>query len=256
MATLAHDPQPHGRMLFERRRVVASLLSLDPDLADGMAAERQATAARLVRVEVLSVSKGDREPPRAAAGDLGLLVASGMLARLVRVGRRESLELLGPGDLVRPDREEDAGLVEHEVTWEALTPVTFAVLDARLARALQAWPELQAALMDRTLRRARWLTLQAAIAAHHLIEERLILLLCHIGERAGRMTPEGIVFELPLSHRLIARAVRALRPSVTSGLLRLRADGHLRCGPGQRWTITPSGLDLAARLAAGDPPDA
>lgn len=239
-------PAPDGPVAAR----VADLLALDPDLAAGLAPEERAAARLAARAEAIRLPKRRSVGPEAHCGGLGLLVLSGLMARVVRVGRRESLELLGPGDLVQPWVEDEAPLVACTVTWEVLEPVVAARLDTRFMRRIRPWPELSTALSARGVRRSKWLTVQAAIDAHPLVEERLMLLLCHLGERMGRVGPDGVVLELPLSHRLLAAAVRALRPSVTGGLLRLREDGRL-VQPGRgRWLITHEGLAYVERLCA------
>lgn len=237
--------------LFGSSPTVVNLLDVEPDLADAVAPEHQRAFALALRAERLSVQKSE-SLPHADRDGIGLLIASGMVARIVRVGRRESLELLGPGDLVQPGRDEDSTLMDCEVVWQALEPVTLANLDARFCRVIHPWPHVTAALASRGMRRARWLAVQGAIDAHPTVEERLMLLFCHLGERMGRMSPEGVVLELPLSHRLLAHAVRALRPSVTAGLLRLREDGRLLQRERRTWIVTPAGLEYAAGLCRQD----
>jgi CRP-like cAMP-binding protein len=92
------------------------------------------------------------------------------------------------------------------------------------------------------------MAIQAAVNAHPTIEERLMLTLAHLGERMGRVTRDGVLLELPLSHRLLAQCVQALRPSVTAGLLRLREDGRLLQPRRGQWLITQAGLNDVAQL--------
>lgn len=143
--------------------------------------------------------RGRRDP------NLGLLLLSGLMARTVRVGRRESLEVLGEGDLVQPWHEDDLSLIECDVQWTVLVRAQAAKLDDRLFRSIAPWPQLEAALVSRGLRRARWLAIQSAINAHPRVRDRLLLMLCHMGERTGRMGRDGISLELPISHRHLAR---------------------------------------------------
>lgn len=249
MALLSDAPAPPRRPGgLGAAAPVVSLLDVDPDLAADIPSEGVAAARAAARAVVVRLGRGPWEPVRPARPGLGCLVLDGFVVRLVRVGRRESLELLGPGDLLRPWDEQEEGLVACEVRWLALTPVSLAALDARFAHAVRPWPQLHGALLARALRRARGQALQAAIGAHPGVDERLILLFCLLGGRAGRVTPEGVVVEMPLSHRLLAHAVRALRPSVTNGLLRLRDAGRLVRLPGRTWLVTHQGLAYARQL--------
>ena len=229
-------------------RLVVSLLQIDADLGAGLPVEDLPAATLASRAEAVLLAKGPWQPAAAAPGDLGLLLLAGLAARIVRVGRRESLELVGPGDLVRPGADEDASLVACDVRWEILEPGRAALLDQRFCRGVQPWPQIGAALSARATRRARWLAVQAAVNAHPTVEERVMLMLCHLGERMGRVTPDGVVLDLPLSHRLLSHCVHALRPSVTAALLRLRDDGRLRRPSRRTWVVTHAGLDYAAGL--------
>src|SRR5690242_13537076 len=81
------------------------VLEVDPDLGQGLGEEEFAFAERDLVVGVLNVDRGrwDAQSTWAAVpAELGFLIISGVLARDVYVGKRASLEILGPGDLVRP----------------------------------------------------------------------------------------------------------------------------------------------------------
>lgn len=235
-----------------RVRAIASVLEVEPDLATGIAPAELPRAILAARACLIPLPKGPWEPPATSRPGLGLLVVSGLLARISRLGRRESLELLAPGDLLRPGEGEAAALVTCDVRWTALEHTAVAQLDERFCRMIGPWPQLSAAIGARAVRRAEWLTVQAAINAHPTVEERLMLMFSHLGERMGRVCPDGIALDLPLSHRQLSSVVQALRPSVTSGLLRLRDDGRLvQRGRGQ-WLIPPAGQEYVAALCGRD----
>ena len=80
------------------------------------------------------------------AGGIGFLVLDGALIRCVSAAHRTSGELLGPGDLVRPD--DDVGdELPFGTYWRAISDVRAGVLDARFARAAALVPETLPALM-------------------------------------------------------------------------------------------------------------
>ncbi len=54
----------------------------------------------------------------------------------------------------------------------------------------------------------------------------MLLLLWHLADRSGRVTPDGIHLPLRLSHDLLSDLVASRRPSVTTGLARLKREGH------------------------------
>src|SRR5438477_526792 len=65
-------------------------------------------------------------------GSLGLLMLQGILGARRQVERRAHLEILGPGELVRPWVElGPEASVPYEVAWTALEPTRVAVLDRR-----------------------------------------------------------------------------------------------------------------------------
>jgi CRP-like cAMP-binding protein len=67
------------------------------------------------------------------------------------------------------------------------------------------------------------------------------------------VTPAGVQLSVPLTHELLARIVGARRPTVTSALRNLRADGLVTRGPGGSWLLhgEPPGRlhDLRAQVA-------
>ncbi|MEO6497088.1 MAG: Crp/Fnr family transcriptional regulator [Solirubrobacteraceae bacterium] len=225
---------------------VIAILDVDQDLGRSLPASQRAAVAHAARARLLRIPQGAWEPEE--RGGMGHLIVSGLLARTVRLGRREALELLGPGDLIRPAPDDVTALIECEVAWQVVSSACVAVLDARFARMTSRWPQLTTAIVDRGLRRARWLAIQAAIASHPTVDERLMLMFCHLGERLGRMTPRGVAMDLPLSHRLLAHSVRALRPAVTVSLQRLRDAGRIEQTSRGRWLITHDGLAFADSL--------
>ena len=52
------------------------------------------------------------------------------------------------------------------------------------------------------------------------------MLMWHLADRWGRVTPDGIRIPLRLTHQLLADLVASRRPSVTAGLRQRMHDGH------------------------------
>ncbi|HWC25396.1 MAG TPA: Crp/Fnr family transcriptional regulator [Solirubrobacteraceae bacterium] len=113
--------------------------------------------------------------------------------------------------------------------------------------------EIHAALAERLVLRARRLAFQLAVNALRSVDERVLLTLWHVGDRWGRVTPDGIRLRLPLTHKDIADVVGASRPSTTTALIKLRRDGHIEPRPGG-WLLRgspPAQLhELKTRAAA------
>ena len=58
---------------------------------------------------------------------------------------------------------------------------------------------------------------------------RLLLLLWHLAERWGRVTPDGVRIPLRLRHHMLADLLAVRRPSATAALQPLMSEGLVRC---------------------------
>ncbi len=164
-------------------------------------------------------------------GGPGLLLLAGALVCYTQVVDRVVAELVGRGDLVqRPGARSEDEFLDCDVSWAALQPTRFAILDARFADQIRRWPHLTHALLRRAERRATNLAVQRAIVAQPRLEVRLLLLLWHLAARWGKVEPGGIRLPLPLTHLLLGRLVGAERPSVTHALKRLVVAGSISGG--------------------------
>jgi CRP-like cAMP-binding protein len=241
---------------------IVHVLEEDPELGAALGdAERGLAAQHLVAAE-LRVPVGDWRPEHplgAAAGDLGFLVLDGLISRDTSIGRHETTELLGRGDLLRPwDHAEDAGSpIAWRHSWRVLEPTRLAVLDARFGAIAGRFPTVTACLIGRTLRRSRLLGILLAVSAMPRLDERLLTLLWALADRWGRVGHEGTAVALPLTHATMARLVGAQRPSVTSALRTLEDRGFLaRPSAGPGWVLLgdPPGDAEQALAAAGETP--
>ena len=192
------------------------LLEEDPDLAGLMSGSRRAEAERelVVRVHRLGVGVWDVSRLEGAGADhVGLLLLEGVVAREVVVADHVSAELLGPGDLLRPwQAPSNSSLLPVDVLWSVLSPSAFAVLDRRFAAELARWPEVTAALFDRLSERSLRLATTQAISQLTRVDRRLKALLWHLAERWGRVSGDGVIVPLALTHRILGQLVGARRP--------------------------------------------
>jgi hypothetical protein len=165
--------------------------------------------------------------------DLGVLVLTGLLARNVQLAGRTFTELLGVEDLLRPwDDLTDPKSLRPDVAWTVIEPTRLAVLDHRFADRVAPWlPALTPVLIERTVRRARWLTLRMAINETRRIDERLLLLLWHLADRWGYVQQDGICIPVRLTHGMFAQMVSAHRSSATTALNQLLHKGVISRGP-------------------------
>src|SRR5688500_9929469 len=179
------------------------LLDADPDLGAGLTDEEFAVARRHLRARVRVLDEGAWRHQDACRpdGDAALLVLDGVLARHVSVRGRCCAELLGAGDVLRPWDESDTldASVDHALRWEVLQRTIVAELDMRLTAAAARWPSITSALVARSVRRVRAMGLQYAVAQVQGVDVRAHLVLWHLADRWGRVTPDGVVLRLPLT---------------------------------------------------------
>ena len=221
---------------------IARVLDEDPELGDQLSPDEltQAAESAIARVEMLGAGVWEEPDDMSRYRDgYGLLVLEGVLARRVNLERFECTELLGQGDLLRPWTFEGAAVesIPSKVTWTVLQPVRLAALDRRFATATARWPELTAALMDRIIQRARWLAFQLAVGHLVRVDLRLLVILWHYADRWGRMTKDGAVLSMQLTHGVLAGIIGARRPSVTTALGRLEQEGLLERRKDGSWLL-------------------
>jgi CRP/FNR family transcriptional regulator, cyclic AMP receptor protein len=215
------------------------LVDVDPDLIAGMGAQ-SALAQLTLTTRRLQAGRWT-SAESAGEGVHALLVFEGVLVRTVRVGHQCRSELLGDGDLICPfDREQAVATVDYTVEWEVLEPARLGVLDDAFFSTASRWPQIITALTLRGVRRSQRLALQLAIADLRRIDDRMITLLLHLGDRWGRMTPDGIHIPLRLTHDLIAQLLGAQRPTVTTSLNDLQRAGRLLRRSDRTWVVRAS----------------
>jgi CRP/FNR family transcriptional regulator, cyclic AMP receptor protein len=234
---------------------VVHVLEADPDLAEGLDRKQELLArmAAVAGVDVLEPGdwRGNEEYP-ATAGHLGLLVLDGLMAREMRVGDRSCIELLGPGDLLRPWVKIAAySSVPVDSHWTVVEPTRVAVLDRRFAATIARYPEVAGTILDRMMARSRWLAFHLAVCHLRLIEERLLVVLWHFADRWGRVTPDGVVVPLRITHKMLAGVVGAQRPTVTTALGSLRREGLVERLADGTWRLHGSPPESLGRIEEG-----
>jgi CRP/FNR family cyclic AMP-dependent transcriptional regulator len=217
------------------------VLEEDPELAAGLDPTSVQLATRHAIAAVELVAPGTWEPSRpvdGGSGHLGLLVLDGLLMRDVRFAHATCTELIGRGDLLRPwDWERDVLTIRPQVAWTALQPVRLAVLDRRISAIMGRWPELVSAIVARAVRRSFELAANQATSHLTRVDARLELLFWGLADRWGRVGPDGVVLELPLTHQVLGRLVGAQRPSVTTALSDLARRGIVERRDDGAWIL-------------------
>jgi CRP-like cAMP-binding protein len=222
------QPIPHASL-----REAVRIADEDAPLLGTLPSELVEAARHQLVARTLWLDPGPWTPlagdlPRRFDGWLGILVLDGLLVREVEVEGLRCCELLGPGDVLRPwDEDDDAGLVHSQTAWRLLEPTRLAMLDAGFARRSSRWPTVSAQLMERTLRRSRSLCILLALTQARRADVRLRALFSHLADRWGRVTPEGIVVPVRLTHSVIAQLTGLRRPSVSISLGELERSGEI-----------------------------
>jgi CRP/FNR family cyclic AMP-dependent transcriptional regulator len=210
---------------------LAQVLVRDPDLAAGLEGARLHKAERDLIAETVVAFPGPWDPEaegERVRGGIGLLVLEGLVVR--RVGRtgRYGAELLGPGDVMRPWQHDGEDVtLPFETTFRVIEQARLALLDVRFAARAAPYPEVAGALIGRAMQRSRTLAVNMAIAHYPRIDRRLLMLMWHLADRWGRVTPDGIRIPLRLTHQLLGDLIASRRPSVTTALQQLSREEHI-----------------------------
>jgi CRP/FNR family transcriptional regulator, cyclic AMP receptor protein len=222
----------------------AVVLDEDTELAELVPAPLIQTARQASIAETMDLPAGQwdaREDADRAREGFGLLALDGILVRRVGYGGRYGAELLAGGDLLRPWEYDGDETIGFETTWRVLSGTRLAVLDGDWAERMARYARVGPALAGRALARSRRLAAMMAIAQQPRLDERLWMLFWELADRHGRVHPDGVYLDLPLTHEVLSHLVAARRPSVSGALTKLADQGRLR-RDGRRWVLS------------GDPP--
>jgi len=222
-----------------------------PELIEHVPGEEQETARRRLVVDLLVVPSGNWVPrvPTNDSGHLGLLVLDGLMARDVVLEKPLATELVGRGELLKPsDRDgNDDAPIPFGINWTVLQPARLAVLDPSFTRAAGQWPPVIESVVRCAANRTYSLAITMAVSNLRRVDARLLVLLWYLADRWGRVTPDGVILPLRLTHEMLARLVGAQRPSVTTALSQLEEENRLRRAPDRTWLLRGSPPETMAR---------
>jgi CRP-like cAMP-binding protein len=227
------------------------VLEVDPDLGAGIDPSEMAVAVAMAVSPEFTFERGpwDFAPPPERGG-FGALIIEGLILVRIDAGGRSHIEMLGEGDIVSPWVGTGPELSTASiVTASVVARARVALLDRRFALRTARWPEIHAALLRRCIDRARRLSLQSAINALPRIEERVEVTLWQLAYRFGRVTRDGILMDLPISHSQLADIVAAQRPSVSTAVVRLEDQGRLVRLERRTWLLRGSPPEMLTSLA-------
>ena len=171
-----------------------------------------------------------------------LVVLDGVLLRNTYLRERAATELIGAGDIVdtRPDLEDLSITMstEYVVHREA----TIALLDDRFRRAARRWAGLHDVVHAQLSRQRRRASTHLAILHISRVEERILALFADLADRWGRVTPDGILIDIALTHDVLGRLVGSRRPTVTLALAELADTGALVRHRDGTWLLASSAI--------------
>jgi CRP/FNR family transcriptional regulator, cyclic AMP receptor protein len=218
----------------------AYVLDADPDLAELVPEARRGAARQASLAALLEVPSGlwdTRDDADRARDGFGLLVLEGTLIRRVGYGGRFGAELLAAGDLLRPWEFDGDESIGFETGWRVLTRTRLAVLDLLWTERMGRYARVGPALAGRVMLRTRRLAAMMAISQQPRLDDRLWMLFWELADRHGRVHPDGVHVDLPLTHEVLSHLAGARRPSVSSALTRLSEQGRLMRN-GRGWVLS------------------
>jgi hypothetical protein len=225
---------------IERERIVR-LLEYDPDLGRRMRPARLHEAQLHALAPVVTVPRGLWDPSATAAtavaGPYGLLVLDGLMSRDLLIGDLASAQLVGRGDLIQLHDDEGAELMPLGVRWTVLEPATVALLDDGFLLSVQRWPEVVAGLFERVAAQSARLAKHRALCQLPRVADRVHALLWFLAERWGRVTPQGVILPLKLTHGTLGQLVGAKRPTVSLAVKELAAQDRVHRRPDGAWLL-------------------
>ena len=224
---------------------------MDPELGVGIGPADWQVAVGMAVAPGYAFERGPWDfSPSPDRGAFGALIIEGVILIRIDAGERAHIEMLGEGDVISPWVGSGAELSTPSlVTASVVVRARVALLDRRFALRTARWPEIHAALVQRCIVRARRLSLQSAVNALPRVEERVEVTLWALAYRFGRVTPEGIVMNLPISHSQLADIVAAQRPSVSTAVVRLEDQGRLERIERRTWRLSGEPPAMLTSLA-------
>jgi len=243
-----------------RRARIVRIFAYDPALIVGLDDAARAEASRRLVACAVDFPEGEHHPGQITGpADLGLLVLDGLVAREVELsgGRQGWMELFSPGDIVKPGTSEEDDTLAHSCSWHFLAPTAMAILDSRFRVAVARWPQIASAVMERLAAQSRRAAFLLAVSQLRCVDARVLITLWTLADRVGRVTPHGVLVPIRLTHDVVAKAVGARRPTVSTAVGHLERRGLLSRTDGGGWLLLgprPCNVEDAIARAAADPP--
>jgi CRP-like cAMP-binding protein len=222
------------------RAPAVRLLHAMPDWEHAIPVDDRTLAMRALRAPVATADKGIFDPGAGASAcnaSGSMLVIDGVLLRNTYVRGRVATEIIGAGDVIDTGDDVEPSLLATTTEYVVHRVATVAFLDERFAAATRRWPALRDAVDEQVGRQRRRGSAHLAILQLPRVEDRIVALFTLLADRWGRVTPGGVVVDLPLTHELIGQLVGGRRPTVTLALATLGTKGAIARQPDGRWLL-------------------
>lgn len=227
---------------------IGSLLDIDRELAGGIPADDWQQARRAFRGAFVHVPAGPFQPS-AAGASLGSLIVSGTLCREVSLIDRRSLELLGHGDVLTPPDDTSWPQLGGGTSLTAVTDTRLFSFGPAFAAGIARWPSVLSRVLARIDAQRERLAVQGLIVHIPRAEHRLLLAMWHLSVHWGRVTAEGTVLPLHLSHALIGQLIATRRSTATLAIRHGEREGWLTRRADGTWLLDPSAEERALALS-------
>jgi CRP/FNR family cyclic AMP-dependent transcriptional regulator len=238
-------PADEHRLRWRGEGSAASLFGALPEIAAVIPPAEYELAERALLGPLLSACDEDLAQVLGAraATAFDFLIIDGVVIKETTLLARSALELLGPGDVLAPPLTSARQVESRAVSrYMAHGPVSLATLDDRFRRASARWPGLADVLHDRLGQQTHRASMHLAMLHLPRVEERVVALFADLAERFGRVTNEGILIPIDLTHDLIGHLVGSRRPTVSLALRSLAEEGRLTRLDDHRWLLTRAAI--------------
>ncbi len=232
------QPDDEGGEFARPGRV--SLAAVWPDILASVPSEDRQLADRTLVLPLVSAHDEDLAEVIGTQmpGALDFLIMDGVVLKETTFAGRAALELLGPGDVLAPPLAAAYQPESRAVSrYLAYGQVSLAVIEAQFRRARTRWPGIADFLHDCLGRQTHRASMHVAMLHQPRVEDRVIALFADLAERFGRVTADGILVDVPLTHDIIGGLVGSRRPTVTLALQTLASEGALERLDGNRWKL-------------------
>ena len=222
-----------------------SLAAVWPDILARVPAEDRQLVERTLMLPLVSARDEDLADVirTQTSGAFDFVIVDGVVLKETTLARRSALELLGPGDVLAPARRTTYQLKSPAVNrYLAHGRVSLAAIDGRFRQARSRWPGIADFVHDCLGRQTHHASLHVAMLHQPRVEDRVVALFADLAERFGRVTADGILVDLPLTHEIIGGLVASRRPTVTLALQKLASDGVLKRLADNRWKLAHTSI--------------